>query len=58
MVENHLCDTGTAHDYLRVIQSIAPPRQLPRVATGVQALGGIERSAAILRHRRRRRNSA
>ncbi|WP_431952887.1 oxygenase MpaB family protein [Nocardia lijiangensis] len=31
MVENHLCETPTAHDYLRVIQSVAPPKQLPRV---------------------------
>jgi len=30
MVEHHLQDTGTAHDYLRVIRSIAPPTQLPR----------------------------
>lgn len=30
MVENHLQDTSTAHDYLRVIRSIAPPAQLPR----------------------------
>ncbi|WP_433201033.1 oxygenase MpaB family protein [Nocardia sp. CA-107356] len=31
VVENHLQETGTAHDYLRVIRSIAPPSQLPRV---------------------------
>lgn len=30
MVENHLQETGTAHDYLKVIRSVAPPRQLPR----------------------------
>ncbi|MGW4771999.1 oxygenase MpaB family protein [Nocardia sp. NPDC004278] len=30
MVDNHLQETGTAHDYLKVIRSVAPPRQLPR----------------------------
>ncbi|MEV0245582.1 oxygenase MpaB family protein [Nocardia sp. NPDC050712] len=29
-VDNHLEATGTARDYLRVIQSVAPPKQLPR----------------------------
>ncbi|MEV0028389.1 oxygenase MpaB family protein [Nocardia sp. NPDC050793] len=33
MVENHLHETSTAHDYLRVIRSVAPPKQLPRVLT-------------------------
>ncbi|WP_194814990.1 oxygenase MpaB family protein [Nocardia sp. XZ_19_385] len=33
MVENHLEATGTARDYLRVIQSVAPPKQLPRMLT-------------------------
>ncbi|RBO83624.1 oxygenase MpaB family protein [Nocardia puris] len=31
MVANHLQETSTAHDYLRVIRSVAPPKQLPRV---------------------------
>jgi uncharacterized protein (DUF2236 family) len=30
MVDNHLQATDTAHDYLRVIRSVAPPTQLPR----------------------------
>ncbi|WP_433732653.1 oxygenase MpaB family protein [Nocardia sp. CA-129566] len=30
MVEHHLQETDTAHDYLKVIRSVAPPRQLPR----------------------------
>ncbi|WP_067572828.1 oxygenase MpaB family protein [Nocardia acidivorans] len=28
-VENHLQATGVAHDYLRVIRNIAPPKQIP-----------------------------
>lgn len=31
MVENHLVATGTARDYLKVIRSVAPPKQLPRL---------------------------
>ncbi|MEU8898935.1 oxygenase MpaB family protein [Nocardia sp. NPDC048505] len=30
VVDNHLQATGTARDYLRVIRSVAPPKQLPR----------------------------
>ena len=35
MVDNHLVATGTAHDYLRVIRSVAPPKQLPRALAPV-----------------------
>ncbi|MGW0249892.1 oxygenase MpaB family protein [Nocardia goodfellowii] len=35
MVENHLEATDTARDYLRVIRSIAPPKQLPRMLTPI-----------------------
>lgn len=30
-VENHLVATQTAYDYLKVIRTIAPPKQLPRI---------------------------
>ncbi|WP_378733357.1 oxygenase MpaB family protein [Nocardia brasiliensis] len=39
MVANHLQATDTARDYLRVIRSVAPPKQLPR------ALGPLWRRA-------------
>ncbi|MFC9894207.1 oxygenase MpaB family protein [Nocardia sp. NPDC127579] len=35
MVDNHLEATGTARDYLRVIRSVAPPKQLPRALAPV-----------------------
>ncbi|MCP2321290.1 Uncharacterized conserved protein, DUF2236 family [Nocardia amikacinitolerans] len=35
VVENHLQETPTAHDYLRVIRSVAPPKQLPRALAPV-----------------------
>ncbi|MFI9400769.1 oxygenase MpaB family protein [Nocardia sp. NPDC052316] len=35
MVANQLEATGTARDYLRVIRSVAPPKQLPRVFTPI-----------------------
>ncbi|MBF6543648.1 oxygenase MpaB family protein [Nocardia brasiliensis] len=34
-VANHLVATDTARDYLRVIRSVAPPKQLPRVLAPV-----------------------
>ncbi|MEV6278557.1 oxygenase MpaB family protein [Nocardia sp. NPDC051832] len=35
MVDNQLESTGTARDYLRVIRSVAPPKQLPRALAPV-----------------------